>query len=170
MKKRLLRIIALAVAAVCLFSQYAVASVSPNIIRVNSNTEFAVEAAKIAAEYERQTDFSAEDCRIIGKVLSSSFDFGKYGAAKGVIGADGRFILQFKSEEAASNCLAMLNADAKAAYAEQGINASGFSTSSVGEKTVTVEYGGCTASFKITVEYAWWQRIIRILLLGFLWY
>ncbi|MDY5948096.1 MAG: hypothetical protein SPJ42_02495, partial [Oscillospiraceae bacterium] len=61
MKKRLLRIIALAVAAVCLFSQYAVASVSPNIIRVNSNTEFAVEAAKIAAEYERQTDFSAED-------------------------------------------------------------------------------------------------------------
>lgn len=119
MKKRLLRIIALAVAAVCLFSQYAVASVSPNIIRVNSNTEFAVEAAKIAAEYERQTDFSAEDCRIIGKVLSDGFDFGEYGAAKGVIGADGRFVLQFKSEEAASNCLAMLNADAKAAYAER---------------------------------------------------
>ncbi|MGN0541899.1 MAG: S8 family serine peptidase [Acutalibacteraceae bacterium] len=119
MKKRLLRIFALAVAAVCLFSQYAVAAVSPNIIRVNSNTEFAVEAAKIAAEYERQTDFTAEDCRIIGKVLSDGFDFGRYGAEKGVIGADGRFVLQFESEEAASSCLAALNADPKTAYAER---------------------------------------------------
>lgn len=50
------------------------------------------------------------------------------------------------------------------------VNVSGFDTASVGSKTVTVEYLGFQAQFEITVEYAWWQWIIRILLLGFLWY
>lgn len=50
------------------------------------------------------------------------------------------------------------------------IKAYGFSADSTGTKTVTVEYGGCTATFDVTVSYAWWQWIIRILLLGFLWY
>lgn len=50
------------------------------------------------------------------------------------------------------------------------IKAYGFSADSTGTKTVTVEYGGCTAKFDVTVSYAWWQWIIRILLLGFLWY
>ncbi len=46
----------------------------------------------------------------------------------------------------------------------------GFNSNSVGTKTITVEYGGYTDEFEITVSYAWWQWIIRILLLGFLWY
>lgn len=47
---------------------------------------------------------------------------------------------------------------------------SGYDYSKVGTQTVTVEYEGNTVSFDVTVSYAWWQWIIRILLLGFLWY
>ncbi len=50
------------------------------------------------------------------------------------------------------------------------MNVTGFDSSKTGEQTVTVEYEGATASFNVTVSYAWWQWIIRILLLGFLWY
>ncbi|MBQ3007550.1 MAG: leucine-rich repeat protein [Clostridia bacterium] len=46
----------------------------------------------------------------------------------------------------------------------------GFDNTKAGTQTVTVEYEGLTASFDVTVSYAWWQWIIRILLLGFLWY
>lgn len=46
----------------------------------------------------------------------------------------------------------------------------GFDNSKTGTQTVTVEYEGETASFDVAVSYAWWQWIIRILLLGFLWY
>ena len=50
------------------------------------------------------------------------------------------------------------------------MNVTGFDSSKTGEQTVTVEYEDATASFNVTVSYAWWQWIIRILLLGFLWY
>lgn len=50
------------------------------------------------------------------------------------------------------------------------IEAYGFNADSVGTKTITVSYGGFTDDFEITVAYTWWQMIIRILLLGFLWY
>ncbi|MBQ7838277.1 MAG: leucine-rich repeat protein [Clostridia bacterium] len=46
----------------------------------------------------------------------------------------------------------------------------GFDNSKTGKQTVTVEYEGLTAEFSVNVKYAWWQWIIRILLLGFLWY
>ncbi len=46
----------------------------------------------------------------------------------------------------------------------------GFDNSKTGAQAVTVEYEGCAAKFDVTVSYAWWQWIIRILLLGFLWY
>lgn len=46
----------------------------------------------------------------------------------------------------------------------------GFDNSKTGEQTVTVEYEGLTAEFNVNVKFAWWQWIIRILLLGFLWY
>lgn len=39
-----------------------------------------------------------------------------------------------------------------------------------GVQTVTVEYEGFTDDFQISVSFAWWQWIIWILLLGFLWY
>lgn len=52
---------------------------------------------------------------------------------------------------------------------------SGYSVNpSTAERTgtiaVKVEYGGQADYFAINVSYAWWQWIIRILLLGFLWY
>ncbi len=52
---------------------------------------------------------------------------------------------------------------------------SGFTVSpdyfdSVGTKKITVQYGGETCFFNVNVSYAWWQTLIRILLLGFLWY
>lgn len=47
---------------------------------------------------------------------------------------------------------------------------SGFDSSKAGEQTVTVEYGKLKTDFKVNVRYTWWQWIIRILLLGFLWY
>lgn len=50
------------------------------------------------------------------------------------------------------------------------ITARNFSTAAVGEHSVELEYAGCTAQLDITVSFAWWQWIIRILLLGFLWY
>ncbi len=50
------------------------------------------------------------------------------------------------------------------------VTAYGFNVDSVGTKTITVSYGGYTDEFEITVSYAWWQWIIRILLLGFIWY
>ena len=46
----------------------------------------------------------------------------------------------------------------------------GFDSTKIGSQTVTVEYEGRTNNFEVTVSYAWWQMIIRILLLGFLWY
>ncbi len=51
-----------------------------------------------------------------------------------------------------------------------GITFDGFSTATAGKQTVTVGYEGFTDEFEITVGYTWWQMIIRILLLGFLWY
>lgn len=47
---------------------------------------------------------------------------------------------------------------------------SGFDSKKVGNQTVTVEYGGATAEFQVAVSYAWWQWIIRIILLGIFWY
>ncbi len=50
------------------------------------------------------------------------------------------------------------------------VKVSGYDTLSTGDKTATVEFEGCIATFDYTVNYVWWQWIIRILLLGFLWY
>lgn len=46
----------------------------------------------------------------------------------------------------------------------------GFDSSELGVQTVTVKYEQYSCTFEVTVSYAWWQWIIRILLLGFLWY
>ena len=50
------------------------------------------------------------------------------------------------------------------------MNVSGYNPKKIGTQTVTVEYEGATVTFNVSVSYAWWQMIIRILLLGFLWY
>ncbi len=46
----------------------------------------------------------------------------------------------------------------------------GYNPKKIGTQTLIVEYDGTSAQFDVTVKYAWWQMIIRILLLGFLWY
>ncbi|MCR5150828.1 MAG: bacterial Ig-like domain-containing protein, partial [Clostridiales bacterium] len=46
----------------------------------------------------------------------------------------------------------------------------GYSAKPAGDKMITVEYEGQTVQFKVKVEYVWWQWLIRILLLGFIWY
>lgn len=50
------------------------------------------------------------------------------------------------------------------------MTASGFSDKQEGSQTVSVEYKGYKVEFNVTVSYVWWQWIIRILLLGFIWY
>ena len=47
---------------------------------------------------------------------------------------------------------------------------SGFNSKQIGTQTVMIESGGYCGEFEVTVAYAWWQQIIRILLLGFIWY
>lgn len=39
-----------------------------------------------------------------------------------------------------------------------------------GVQTVEVEYNGLTDTFNVNVSFAWWQWVIWILLLGFIWY
>lgn len=46
----------------------------------------------------------------------------------------------------------------------------GFDSKKIGTQTVTVEHEGATVQFNVTVSYSWWQMLIRILFLGFLWY
>ena len=46
----------------------------------------------------------------------------------------------------------------------------GLNTKKAGKQTITIIYEGNTTSYDVQVRYAWWQKIIRILLLGFLWY
>lgn len=47
---------------------------------------------------------------------------------------------------------------------------SGFDSSETGKQTVTVTCNGFSDTFEVNVSYNWWQWIIRILFLGFLWY
>ena len=40
----------------------------------------------------------------------------------------------------------------------------------IGSHKITVTYKGFTDEFSVNVTYAWWLKLIRILLLGCLWY
>ncbi len=46
----------------------------------------------------------------------------------------------------------------------------GFDNTQIGTQTVTVRYGQYSDKLQVKVDYAWWQQIIRIFMLGFLWY
>lgn len=46
----------------------------------------------------------------------------------------------------------------------------GFDSSKIGVQTVTVRYEQYFCTFEVSVNYTWWQWIIRILFLGILWY
>ncbi len=45
-----------------------------------------------------------------------------------------------------------------------------FDSSKTGTQTVTVMYKQYSCMFEVSVNYTWWQWIIRILFLGFIWY
>ncbi len=62
------------------------------------------------------------------------------------------------------------NGGTKTVEPDAQITAAGFNSAQAGKQSITVECGGFEAEFDITVKYTWWQWIIRILLLGFLWY
>lgn len=51
-----------------------------------------------------------------------------------------------------------------------GFTASPTNLNKTGIQKITVTYEGCTDTFDVSVSYAWWQWIIRILLLGIFWY
>ncbi len=53
---------------------------------------------------------------------------------------------------------------------KENVKVSGYEPRKTGTQTLTVEYSGMITSVKVNVSYAWWQMLIRILLLGFLWY
>lgn len=50
------------------------------------------------------------------------------------------------------------------------VTVSGFDSLRTGTQTITVEYEGKTVQFEVTVARTWWQWLITIFLLGFLWY
>ena len=52
----------------------------------------------------------------------------------------------------------------------EGFTLHGADNLKVGKNTITAEYETKTATFDVTVQYTWWQHLIRIFLLGFLWY
>ena len=60
--------------------------------------------------------------------------------------------------------------DGSAETITSGFEASPKTLNKTGVQKITVTYGGCADSFDVSVSYAWWQWIIRILLLGILWY
>lgn len=62
------------------------------------------------------------------------------------------------------------NGEKKTVTDTSKMKVTGFNPKKIGSQKLTVEYDGSSATFNVTVSYAWWQMIIRILLLGFLWY
>lgn len=49
------------------------------------------------------------------------------------------------------------------------LTVSDFDNSRIGKQTVTVKYGQFSDTFEVEVVYTWWQILLRILTLGFLW-
>ncbi|MBR5561788.1 MAG: leucine-rich repeat protein [Clostridia bacterium] len=66
--------------------------------------------------------------------------------------------------------LEVVYSDGSREIVKSGYSVSPLTFTERGTQTVTVEYEGKTAEFDVTVSFAWWQWIIWILALGFLWY
>ena len=60
--------------------------------------------------------------------------------------------------------------DGTSATVNSGYTVPATTFSKTGTHIVTVTYEGFADDFSVNVTYAWWQMLIRILLLGFLWY
>ena len=60
--------------------------------------------------------------------------------------------------------------DGTTGLVNKGFTVSPSKLSETGSVKVDVNYGGCSTYFNVEVSYAWWQWLIRILLLGIFWY
>ena len=47
---------------------------------------------------------------------------------------------------------------------------SGFNSTKRGAQTLSLEYGGQSTTFDVTVNMLWWQCFIKIVLFGWIWY
>ncbi len=59
---------------------------------------------------------------------------------------------------------------AETVYDAYRIEVRGFDSTKIGEQTVTLGYEDETVEITVNVEYTWWQWLIRIFFLGFIWY
>ena len=50
------------------------------------------------------------------------------------------------------------------------IHVTALNTNKIGNQDITVTFEDVSATFSVEVRYAWWQRLIRILLFGWMWY
>lgn len=66
--------------------------------------------------------------------------------------------------------LLAVKADGTTELVSSGYSISPSTLKETGTVKVSVSYGGCTTSFNVSVSYAWWQWLIRIFLLGIIWY
>lgn len=66
--------------------------------------------------------------------------------------------------------LTVTYADGTTETVTKGYTISPSSIQKVGDQQIKVTYGDASAYFEVSASYAWWQWIIMIILLGFLWY
>lgn len=82
-----------------------------------SNTDFAIKTAEIIRDEEN----SAAMLRIIGKLGNNTADFVFPFAESSVVSQDGRFVLQFSSEQELLECLSALKNNPDILYAERDV-------------------------------------------------
>ncbi len=66
--------------------------------------------------------------------------------------------------------LTVIYSDGSTETVTSGFTASPTNLNKTGVQKITVTYAGFTDTFDVSVSFAWWQWIIRILLLGIFWY
>ncbi len=118
------RILSVAVAAVIVVLQASFAFAFTNVRSAEDNMDFAIKSAEIISLYDtskskNQLDSAGDMLRIIGRAASDDYCFTGFGASAAVIGADGRFLLQFKDASALNKCCRYLNSDPEIIYAEK---------------------------------------------------
>ncbi len=122
-KSRILKIFISSATAVCIVILQAVfAFAFINVRYAENNTDFAIKSADVINSYgtsRNQLDSAGEMLRIIGRTSAKNYRFTGFGASAAVIGADGRFLLQFSNENAFDKCLEHLNSDPEIIYAEK---------------------------------------------------
>ena len=94
-----------------------------SVIKTENNFEFAKISAEIVYLYKNKTNGSGEQSsgetlRILGRTTDTSYNFRRLGAEECVIGADGRFLLQFNEYSVFKYALGVLKNDSEIVYAE----------------------------------------------------